>query len=226
MGFISSVRIAAGSGSAVLKWLRSAPEQVMSRYGFVCRGGALNLLTGNTCSISCKKANGGYILNVDPNGAGDYFFPYRADRALHCDVPKGLPDGTLVVTFGMNGCALEVHGGLRHNRFYHDADGKVLQGEREAKCRVTREMYEGPGAAAEALHCSIPNGMYLDPMVGGVAQGNFEHTLVCVKKDGVWHVYQTAVVSKDNVLPGFKKGEPTLQHVKDGPPLLVGMFAD
>lgn len=48
-----------------------------------------------------------YQINVTAGGT-DFYIPYRHGNALYCDVPRGRNNGTLVVTFPMNGCALDI----------------------------------------------------------------------------------------------------------------------
>lgn len=225
MGIRKKWLMATGSGSTILKLLRSDPEHVMSRKGFICTGGALQAARGGRCSLTCTERDGVYELGVDANGTGDYFIPWGQSEARFCDVPKNAPDGTLVVTFRMNGCALEVHEFGRSNRFLHDSDGVSLDGGmRQAKCRVDADMYEGPGAAATARWTALPG--WLDEGESGWRRMCYEHTLICVKQGQVWNVYQTAIVSKS----WLDKGDPTTtvayEHIKNGPPVHVGVFSD
>jgi len=222
------IRVSTGSGDTLLKLMRSAPEVVLSRKGFVCRGNALKGFIGGGCRLSCEALEGAYQLNVDPSGAGDYFFPFLQDRASYCDVPKNAPDGTLVVTYGMNGCALEVHDAGKANRFLHDSDGRALDspGRRQAKCRITADMYEGPGAVAHGRSLAFANSVDWDHDRPQWNSTCYEHTLISVKSGNEWNVYQTAVVRKNQVIGGMLTDKEAYEHVLKGPPLHVGVFGD
>ena len=105
--------------------LRATPAVECARSGFICRGALLNSALGGPCSLSCQTFSGVYQIDVAA-GAGDWFIPFASGAARYCDIPRGQPDGTLVVTYPMNGCALEVHRRTTGNRFYHDSDGRSM----------------------------------------------------------------------------------------------------
>src|SRR5262249_50723524 len=201
----------------VLAMLRTSPNTACAAWGFICRGAMLDGPIGGGCTLTCTIANGVYQLDVSA-GAGDWFIPFKAGAARNCDVPRGQPDGTLVVTFPMNGCALEVHSRVSGNRFYHDSDGKHMPNVdgnfNTPKFRAEADLYEGVGARAQEV-CGRDFGRDL------IGQ-NFEHTLICVKNGARWHVYQTAVVTTVNT----KTGAHSRWQIKDGPPVQLGSFAD
>jgi hypothetical protein len=204
----------------VLALLRTQPAVTCATWGFMCRGAPLSGALGGACTLTCTENNGVYKLEVTAGGT-DWYIPYGASAVRYCDVPKGQPDGTLVVTFPMNGCALEVHAGPtpNHNRFYHDADGKHMPKlDTAAKARVDANMYEGVGARAAAVFKQYVANVDSEDVVGQ----NFEHTLICVKDGVLWNVYQTAVVTT------MKKSDGSLNswQIKDGPPVHVGVFGD
>lgn len=201
----------------VLALLRTQPKTACAAWGFMCRGLPLSGMLGGGCTLTCTENNGVYDIDVAAGGA-DWYIPYGASAARYCDVPTGQPDGTLVVTFPMNGCALEVHASPtpNHNRFYHDADGKHMPNlDTAAKVRVDADMYEGPGARASTIFSRY------DGSRGTIGQ-NFEHTIVCVKQGGFWNVYQTAVVTTMDT----NGGSLSSWQIKDGPPVHLGVFAD
>jgi hypothetical protein len=203
----------------VLALLRTSPASTCAAWGFICRGLMLGGPIGGGCTLTCTISNGVYQLNVAA-GAGDWFIPFAAGAARYCDVPRGQPNGTLVVTFPMNGCALEVHSRITGNRFYHDSDGIHMpnydRNFNTAKSRVDVNVYEGVGARAAAIFARYPND-------GRAVVGqNFEHTLICVMQAGRWHVYQTAVVTTINT----SNGALSSWQIKEGPPVSLGSFAD
>lgn len=201
----------------VLALLRTQPSTACAAWGFMCRGAPLGGALGGGCTLTCTANNGVYTIDVAAGGP-DWFIPYGAGTARYCDVPSGEPNGTLVVTFPMNGCALEVHPTATGNRFYHDADGvhmPVLA--TAAKCRVDANMYEGPGAKAMSVFARYP-----DSPDSNIVGQNFEHTIICVKNGAQWNVYQTAVVTTMNKATGGRSS----WQIKDGPPVHLGVFAD
>lgn len=227
MGFFSKLRVAAtGSGASVLRLLRTMPRNVCASKAFICRAadGSLSAPLGGPCRLTCEVENGAYRIEVAGGGGMDFFIPYAMGAARYCDVPRGVPDGTLVVTFPMNGCALEVQAKGRVNRFFHDADGNSMPaGDRNAKCRIDADAYEGAGAKAATTFTAFPSAMDTDD---GIVGKNFEHTIICVKKGDVWSVYQTAVVISQAIVGGGLVGSPRYTHVTGGPPVQIGAFAD
>lgn len=200
----------------VLALLRTNPATTCAAWGFMCRGAALNNAIGGACALVCTTNDGVYTITVNAGGGTDWYIPFAAGTARYCDVPNGQPNGTLVVTFPMNGCALEVHPTLNGNRFYHDSDGKHMPVlNTVAKVRVNADMYEGEGAKAMTA-CARHDGSR------GIIGQNFEHTIICVKDGGLWNVYQTAVVTTMNM----KTQEHSSWQIKDGPPVHLGVFAD
>ena len=201
----------------VLAMLRTNPKTACAARGFICRGAMLNGAIGGGCTLTCTIANGVYQLGVGA-GAGDWFIPFAAGAARYCDVPRGQPNGTLVVTFPMNGCALEVHGRVSGNRFYHDSDGQHMPNVdtnfNTTKFRGEADLYEGVGARSEVIF-ERSHGR-------DVISQNFEHTLICVKNGARWNVYQTAVVTTVNT----RTGVHSRWQIKDGPPVELGSFAD
>jgi hypothetical protein len=199
----------------VLGLLRTQPATACAAWGFMCRGAALGNAMGGGCTLTCTENNGVYTLGVTACGV-DWYIPFGAGAARYCDVPSGESNGTLIVTFPMNGCALEVHPLANGNRFYHDSDGiRMPAGATVAKVRVDANMYEGPGAKAMGV-CARYDGS------GGVIGQNFEHTIICVKSGGFWNVYQTAIVTTMRLSDQFH----TSWQIKDGPPVHLGVFAD
>ncbi|WDS37811.1 hypothetical protein [Pseudoxanthomonas sp.] len=226
MGLFNKIRVAGtDSGSSVLKLLRTMPKNVCASRAFICRAadGSLQEAVGGSCRLNCEMEDGAYRIEVARGGGMDFFIPYGHGAARYCDVPRGAPDGTLVVTFPMNGCALEVQAKGRVNRFFHDADGNSMTGDRHAKCRIEADTYEGPGAKAAGKFSDLPSAM---DTIDGVIGTNFEHTIICVKKGDLWNIYQTAVVVTRAISGGEMVGSPSYRHVSNGPPVHIGVFAD
>lgn len=125
---------------------------------------------------------------------GDYYFPWvpRGGGGVgECIVPLGCPDGTIVLTGGMNGCAFQVNRTRDGLRFYHDADSCSLQQdtlEGDQLCRVGYRDYATPFDLGRAA--------FLDtapPTDGGAF--HYAYYLVAVKHVGRWGVYASGVVT-------------------------------
>jgi hypothetical protein len=202
----------------VLAALRATPRSACKAYGFTCRGAMLSTTAvGGPCALNCVVNDTVYQIDVTV-GAGDWFIPFAAGTALHCDVPRGQPNGTMVVTFPMNGCALAVHRRVSGNRFYHDSDGRHMPAVdpdyNTLVFRANAALYEGAWARASEVFQRTER--------GPLAPQNFEHTLICIKQGPRWEVYQTAVVTTVNMTNGATNS----WQIKDGPPVSLGSFLD
>lgn len=121
----------------VIEKLRVDPETACESWSYkVSPKNDFNIqygsLEGKQCCVvaelpvgDAKDNKGVYQLTVQ-NGNGDWYIPFVARKAAYCDVPIKPQKGTLVVTPGMNGCALRIYRLNDHFRFYHDADGKNM----------------------------------------------------------------------------------------------------
>ncbi len=209
--------------------LRNNTAAECAANGFVCRGaGVLNAAVGGGCTLTCQTFSTVFQIDVAVGGP-DWFIPYGGGEARFCDIPRGQPNGTLVVTYPMNGCALEVRRhGANTNRFYHDADGNSMPAAGAAghpaaahqQFRADAAAIAGPGARAEAIFAAHPTGM--DAEDGEAYGQNFEHTVICVKNGANWDVYQTAVI----ITAIMGTGNQLAFMVPDGPPVHLGQFAD
>ncbi|MEM9059092.1 MAG: hypothetical protein AAGD13_01400 [Pseudomonadota bacterium] len=82
---------------------------------------------GGNCQISESDAGGGITDLEAKSGAGtDYFFPWLQRSFTWVKVPKNAPNGTIVMTGGVNGCSLIVSELGTDYYFYHDGDSKYL----------------------------------------------------------------------------------------------------
>jgi len=199
-------------GAAVLAALRASPGMATAAWGFVVRGQMLGNAVGGGCTLACGRYRESSVYEIAVGaGAGDFYIPFGHGQARHCDVPQGQPNGTLVVTFPMNGCALEVREIDGNNRFYHDSDGNSMPALPPGvqKIRIVAADYEGPEQTAETR---FPR--YVNPDIE--AAGNFEHSIISVKRGGQWEVYgSTCILVNDD---GWQ--------IKDRVPYHLGDFAD
>jgi hypothetical protein len=207
-------------GAAVLASLRATPDVAIAAWGFVVRGGMLaDDAVGGACGLACNLfgQSGCYELRVGL-GATDWYIPYGMGEARHCDVPRGQPNGTLVVTFPMNGCALEVRQiDGNTNRFYHDADGNSMPHNPPGalKIRVNPADYAGPERTAHVRalryfarevqdQLEVPN------------RGGYEHSIICVMRNGEWKVYGSTNMRLNG----------DAWQIKDRVPYSLGKFDD
>ena len=172
----------------VFRRLREYPLEATQNWGFVIRS---NHPSG-PCTVTCRPHRGSevYELVIAPGGP-DWYCQFQQDQALDVLVPFGQPNGTMVVTFGMNGCSLEVREEGSGNRFYHDSDGQHLPAGHGQKFRANYGDYAGPNDEAAATFGQLAQ--------TGRYGGNFEHTVICIKRGLGWDVFNTAVVSVTNV---------------------------
>ncbi|KOY03200.1 hypothetical protein [Pseudomonas nunensis] len=177
---------------ATLALLRARPEVFFTTYGVFMSYKAGHDGNGGKCSLILKKTTAAntYELEIGNEAGTDWFLPFRDKRAEFIDVPKGQPDGTLVVTHPMNGCALSVHETTSGQlRFFHDSDGKCmgeLPSETGAeKFRVTASTYR--------------SGMTLDEEENKLRKMNMiqntVNAIISVKRGVNWEIYNSAIIT-------------------------------
>ena len=185
--------------SDVLDRLRITPETTMSRCLFIVKDEFFSSsFRGGACHLKCTKVgDDAYELSTMPLGdhgpIHHYYFPYRSEGeggVGECSVPIGAPNGTIVVTGGMNGCALQVNRGTDNQlHFYHDANGKSLQKRQDVGgtvlCRVPYETYSpddiGVKSAGEAMQAGRGNSFFV-------------YYLITIKVNGQWNVYASGII--------------------------------
>jgi len=192
--------------------LRTQPDTAIAAYGFITRGAALANPAGANCTLNCGRYRASSVYQIDvAAGGADWYIPFAQGQARYCDVPPGQANGTLVVTFPMNGCALEVRDVGGANRFYHDSDGNSLPALTVGapKIRVTYAQYAGPDNTTHERSLR-----YFGPDKDNT--GGYEHNIFCVKVGANWQVYSSAVI---------RLNQDAFQ-IKDRVPFHVGTFAD
>lgn len=203
------------SGSAALAYLRANTKSALAAYGFIIRGLALREAVGSGCTLTCELYPGTEMTSVyqiDVTlGGKDWFIPFGQGEARYCDVPRGEPDGTLVVTYPMNGCALEVRDVDGKNRFFHDSDGKSLPAlaSGSPKFRLVYAKYAGmtePTKSRAERYLMAPSDEGKSkpfkvteegPQIieeRPFYKGNWEHTILCIKRGAKWDVYSSAII--------------------------------
>lgn len=174
-------------GKRAISMLRSQPATAIAANGYISRGDPLSAPFGGQCTVACAQYRNSSIYEIAITAGGvDWFIPFQQSQALYCDVPTGQPDGTLVVTFPMNGCAIEIRkdaSSYQGNRFYHDSDGAHMPPLGNATQKF-RKVYHDYAGVDETTHYralryfgEVQNALET-PNVGG-----YEHNIYCIKKE-------------------------------------------
>lgn len=166
--------------------LRTNPTQdALYKAFYVDVSGMAGAQIGGPVRISHEEQHGITVLKITPGGS-DYYFPYVRGVGQVTVGPVGrIPEGTIVVTGGMNGCALEVT--VRNNQFvfYHDQNGVSMRGVWNAGrtvCRITE-------AAYWPTHFVMAQTRY--PIV----------QFICVYRYGFWHVLGYGIYTNGGNVP-------------------------
>lgn len=158
---------------------------------------------GGACRISAKKLDTDiYELQAESGAGTDYFYPWLRCGVGWVRVPDTVPDGTMVVTGGVNGCSITAshHGGYYY--FYHDGDSKYLddgmvQGGKLA--HVAPKDYDplGMGNTTFSLALQEASRKGVKPK-GDTSYGHF---VMAVKTKGRFGFYASGIMS----LNGLRK---------------------
>ncbi|MCB9527487.1 MAG: hypothetical protein H6701_03665 [Myxococcales bacterium] len=217
------------TGAAALGLLRSQPAFAIAAYGFISRGNCLSDLVGGAATLNCARHGLSSIYEITVTAGGtDFYIPFRQGKALYCDVPRGQPNGTLVVTYPMNGCALEVHRQDDNTlRFFHDSDGKhmplVMGGHR---ARVFRKTYSDYAGRDETTLVGMERERDRAERKDLIFTGNFEHNIYCVKVGTKWEVHASAVVLSRVFNQNAQIVSDDAWQIKHGVPYKLGSFDD
>jgi hypothetical protein len=185
------------SSHAIQTLLRSDPGETTKKYRFVVesdvyRSGA----TGGPCTIACDHLNDNiYRLRVTGITGGDFYYPYvtSGDSVGRCRVPVGQADGTMVLTGGMNGCAIQVNR-LDSNEFEfcHDKNscsigklGAALPGRSVCSIGVSDYMGDTGGAFQMQETGKLSNSVFVTL---------FEHYIIAVRNGGRWHMVNNSIL--------------------------------
>ena len=159
-------------------------------------GGAM--VEGGRCRIEADEISGGvFDLEAEESALGsDYYFPWKRTGVGWVKVPKNAPDGTIVLTGGVNGCSIVVSENLNDYCFYHDGDSKYLHPHMIAGNEVARvrpKDYDPLGWDHNQFQRMLEEGAKkgIQPK-GDVSYGHF---VVAVKKGGRFGFYVTGLIS-------------------------------
>lgn len=157
------------------------------------------IVEGGRCTIATKEVATGIfdLTAVASNYASvDYFYPWLQRGVGWVQVPKTVPDGTIVMTGGVNGCTLVVTELLSNYFFYHDGDSRYLYpglttGNEVA--RVAPKDYDPMGCGQKAFEEALAQASRKGTRpVGDISYGHF---VVAVKTNGRFGMYVTGVMS-------------------------------
>jgi len=196
----------------VLDRLRLDPSTTIREHGFLTEVPQGTNGKGGRCTLSVeslKSAGTDKVYKItakDDPGGRDYYFPYvggaKTDFGQYVGdviVSNGEPDGTLVVTGGMNGCSLQVDGIGEAYCFKHIMDGKVPV-NKDTICRVDYRDYGGPASRKKALGVidifAESKAMMLLRDKEHISNG--QHSLICIKKQSRWYVYDSIIYTLVN----------------------------
>ena len=157
------------------------------------------IVEGGRCTIAATEVTTGVfdLKAIASNYAStDYFYPWLRQGVGWVQVPKNAPDGTIVMTGGVNGCTLVVTEFLSNYFFYHDGDSKYLYpglttGNEVA--RVAPKDYDPLGWGQKAFESALQQAARGGKKpVGDISYGHF---VIAVKKNGRFGMYVTGVMS-------------------------------
>ena len=158
-----------------------------------------HIVEGGPCTISQSVAAPGfYDLKAIPSGYGsnDYFYPWMQRGIGWVQVPKDTPDGTIVLTGGVNGCTIVVTEHLSSYFFYHDGDSRYLYPGMTTGNEIARiepKDYDPLGWGEKMFTRTIAEaGQRGMAIAGDISYGHF---VVAVKKEGRFGMYATGVMS-------------------------------
>jgi hypothetical protein len=176
--------------------LRNVYRTGPARGSFTDKG---DIVEGGRCTIGCDEVETGfYDLKATASSyqSNDYFYPWLQRGIGWVKVPKAVPDGTIVMTGGVNGCTLVVTELLTSYYFYHDGDSKYLYpglttGNEIA--RVAPKDYDPLGWGQKMFASALGEAA----RAGVQPQGDtsYGHFVVAVKKEGRFGFYSTGVMS-------------------------------
>ncbi|MEZ5669062.1 MAG: hypothetical protein R3F55_16785 [Alphaproteobacteria bacterium] len=191
---------------SALSDFRANPDTAIEKYDFMvdARGfkttklpGVTNCEYGGPCTLTEAKPSNGVTRLAASNGGSDYLFPWVNRGVGEVNVLRAAPNGTMVVTGGMNGCSLEVRSNGPHLIFYHDADSnrlgvlKAAQGTLE--CRIEPRVYTPLDLGEKIVGETIGDG------------SAYFHQLLAVKHGGKWKIYACGIIIGPGIEMPVKK---------------------
>lgn len=146
---------------------------------------------GGPCTIQgTDLSDGVFRLQSVPTeySNSDYFYPWIQTGVGSVRVPKNVPDGTIVMTGGLNGCTLVVSQEGNHYNFYHDADSKYLTPAGIAGVEIAR-VRPADYDPLDWGHKAFTRKFLAVP--GHQGDTSYGHCVMAVRKDGKFGFYVT-----------------------------------
>ncbi|MET4692424.1 hypothetical protein V5J34_000263 [Endozoicomonas sp. NE35] len=179
-----------------LAFLRIRPFDAVRTTGFVVQATDEDYYLSGRCNVTCRPLlnnNNLVTLNIHLTDEGrDWYCGYEEHEVKSLLVPFGQPDGTLILTYPMNGCALEVRREKEGNRIYHDHNGvcmpRSIDGTRALRVSANHYMDWGNRHFVRTERLAYRAG--LTRKYSGFS---FAHTIICIKQGRNWNVYNNAV---------------------------------
>ena len=164
--------------------------------------GTGNMVEGGSCRIAATSpAPGVHTLTAsEAADGGDYFFPWVARSVGWVKVPKAAPDGTIVMTGGMNGCAFVVTADATHYYFYHDGDSRYLTPQMTTGAEVARAANKDYDPLGWGQKIFLRAGEEMRSR-NETPQGPFfyAHYVIAVKAAGKFGLYATGLMSANGL---------------------------
>ena len=177
-----------------LTFLRLRPSDAVRTTGFIVKTSDEEYFQSGRCNVTGMPFFDNdriVMLYVHLTDKGrDWYCGYKKNNVNSLFVPFGQPDGTLILTFPMNGCALEVRREEEGNRIYHDHDGTCMP-QSASGTKVLRL------AACHYMdwhgrHIGRTERIAIRTVLARFGGFNFQHTIICVKQGHYWKVYNSA----------------------------------
>lgn len=160
-----------------------------------------DLVQGGRCIITCDKvakAKGFFDVKASATvgASNDFFFPWLRNGVGWVQVPKAVPDGSIVMTGGVNGCTIVVTEQGNNYHFYHDGDsssikpGQVVGNE---VARVAPKDYDPFGYAAKRFKDALAEAA--EAKIKPVGDVSYAHYVIAVKQGGKFGFYVTGQIS-------------------------------
>jgi hypothetical protein len=163
-----------------LEELRNGPRAILEKEDLYANYDNIPGPLGGNVSISASVIKTVNMLKISPGGA-DYYYPYIFLGAGVVNVQMPVTNGTIALTGGMNGCALDVRLKDGYYSFYHDNNGNYMTAVKDPGiqvCRIEVDAYWG------GYEIKTYNGAPTTPIV----------QFVCVYSKNYWHVGASGIL--------------------------------
>jgi hypothetical protein len=158
-----------------------------------------DLVQGGRCIIAGSKAAKGFFdlkASATTGASNDYFFPWLQHGVGWVAVPKAVPNGSIVMTGGVNGCTIIVTSQGTNYHFYHDGDscstkpGQVVGTE---VARVAPKDYDPCGMAAKKFASMLEEAAHKGVTPKG--DTSYAYYVIAVKSGAKFGIYVTGLIS-------------------------------